>query len=204
MKLPHFQIVITFFCFAMAIGCNSDDKAREAATAEALEEIKTPPAENPTAPIIGQQTPQPRPKTAGTMHLNVTGGSAAKGSEVCVAVTAKDFKSIVSVQYSLKWDPKVLKFKQLKNFGLPQLNAENFGRHILDKGQLTHSWYDANVKGISKGDGETLYEICFEAIGSAGSKSAVQIVDAPTSIEIANVNSEFYTLDATPGMVLVK
>jgi hypothetical protein len=121
-----------------------------------------------------------------------------------VTVSAKNFKSIVSVQYSIKWDPKVLKFKALQGFGLPQLNAENFGKHILEQGLLTHSWFDANVKGISKGDGETLYEICFEAIGAAGSKSPVQIINTPTSIEIANVNSEFLTLDATPGMVLVK
>lgn len=204
MKLPHFQLVIAIFCFAMATSCNHDDQAREAATAEAMEASKTTPAENPTAPTNAEQPAQARPKTAGTMNMVISGGNASKGAETCVAVTAKNFKSIVSVQYSLKWDPKVLKFKDLKNFGLPQLSVENFGRHILDKGQLTHSWYDANVKGITKGDGETLYEICFEAIGAPGSKSAVQIVDAPTTIEIANVNSEFYTLDATPGTVLVK
>jgi hypothetical protein len=204
MKLPHLQIVIAIFCFAMAVGCNHDDKAREAAAAEALEAAKTPPVEQPTAPISTEQQPQARPKTAGTMRLMVESGSATKGSAVCVAIKAKDFKSIVSMQYSLKWDPKVLKCKDVKNFGLPQLSIENFGRHILDQGLLTYSWFDANVKGISKGDGETLYELCFESVGQPGSKSAVQIVDVPTIIEIANVNSEFYTLDATPGTVLVK
>lgn len=178
-----------------------DDKAREAATAQALEASKTPTAEPAPTPTEPQDT---RPKTGGTMNLIVSGKSAPKGSEACVAVSAKNFKSIVSVQYSIKWDPKVLKFKALQGFGLPALSAENFGRHVLDKGLLTHSWFDANVKGISKGDGETLYEICFEAVGAAGSKSAVQIVNAPTTIEIANVNSEFLTLDATPGTVLVK
>ena len=204
MKLPHFQLIAAFFCFAMALGCSHDDKAREAATEEALEETKTPPAEQPPAPNAATQPQQARPKTAGTMNLTVGSGSAAKGSEICVTVTAKNFKAIVSTKYSLKWDPKVLKFKTLSNFGLPQLSGDNFGRHILEKGQLTYSWYDANVKGITKGDGETLYDICFEAVGQPGSKSAVQIVDAPTTIEIANVNSEFYTLDATPGTVLVK
>lgn len=201
MKVPHFQIVVAVFCSAMLMGCGSDDKAREAATASAMEAIKTtPPAEQ-------QMPPQPedtRPKTGGTMPMTIGSTSVSKGSEACVAVSAKNFKSIVSVQYSIQWDPKVLKFKDLRGFGLPALGPENFGRHILDKGQLTHSWFDANVKGISKGDGETLYEICFETVGSAGSKSAVQIVNTPTTIEIANVNSEFFTLDSTPGMVLVK
>lgn len=204
MKFPHLQIVVAILSFAIIAGCSNDDKAREAATAEAMQEIKTPPAQPENAPNPAMTQPKAQQKSAGTMHLTLEGGSAVKGSEACVAIKAKDFKSIVSMQYSMKWDPKVLKFKEIKNIGLPQLSIENFGRHILDKGQLTYSWYDVNVKGITKGDGETLYEICFEAIGQPGSKSAVQIVDAPTVIEIANVNSEFYTLDATPGTVLVK
>ncbi len=200
MKIPRFQLIIAFFCFAMLASCG-DDKAREAATAQALEATKTSPAEPTPAPTEPQDT---RPKTGGTMYLTVSGKSAPKGTDACVAVSARNFKAIVSMQYSIKWDPKVLKFKGLQGFNLPQLSAENFGKHLLDKGLLTHSWFDANVKGISKGDGDTLYEICFEAIGAAGSKSAVQIISAPTTIEIANVNSEFLTLDATPGTVLVK
>ncbi len=222
MKIPHFQIVIAAFCFATTIAaCGNDDPAREAATTEALEATQsqqpieqtatTTPPDQQTQP---EQQPQLAPttpmakaeraKTAGTLKLNVGGGSVTKGGETCVAVSAKNFKSVVSMQYSIKWDPKVLKFKDLKGFSLPGLNLESFGKHILNKGLMTHSWYDATIKGINKGDGETLYEICFEAVGDTGSKSAIQIVDAPTVIEIANANSEFFSLDATPGTVLVK
>ncbi|MCC6723481.1 MAG: hypothetical protein IT258_03155 [Saprospiraceae bacterium] len=227
MKIPHFQRVIAIFCFATLIAaCGNDDPAREAATQQAVAETTqatttTDPAAAPTDAQAAQaqqqaqeqqqqqQNPatnpkQARPKTAGTLNLGISGGSAAKGEVTCVAVTAKNFKSVVSMQYTLKWDPKVLRFKEVKGFTLPGLNTDSFGKHILDKGLMTHSWYDANVKGINKGDGETLYEICFEAIGTAGSKSAIQIVDAPTIIELANANSEFFTLDATPGTVLVK
>ncbi len=223
MKIPHFQGVITIFCFAIFLAaCGNDDPAREAATEKALETTgqleqpnqqqspTTDPA-NPQTPPDQQPQPTPsanpketRPKTAGTINLGITGGTAEKGKQSCVAITAKNFKAVVSMQYTIKWDPKVLKFKEVKGFTLPGLNADSFGKHILDKGLLTHSWYDANIKGITKGDGETLYEICYEAIGSEGSKSAIQIVDAPTIIEIANANSEFFTLDATAGMVLVK
>lgn len=209
MKSIQIQVVTAIFCFATIVACNHDDKAREEATTEALQSINTPPqpptaSETVTPPSESSMPKDTRAKTAGTMNLTISGGSASKGSDVCVAVKAKNFKSIVSMQYSLKWDPKVLKFKELKGFNLPQLGVENFGRHILDKGQLTYSWYDANVKGITRADGDNLYEICFEAIGEPGNKSAVQIVDTPTIIEIANVNSEFYTLDAIPGTVLVK
>ncbi|MBK8564081.1 MAG: hypothetical protein IPN76_12275 [Saprospiraceae bacterium] len=223
MKFPRFQFIITAFCIAILVAaCGNDDPAREAATQQALEttgEVEQPaqPAQeidpvNPQTPPNQQPQQAPttpmakaeRAKTAGTINLGVTGGTTEKGKQTCVAITAKNFKAVVSMQYTLKWDPKVLKFKEVKGFTLPGLNADSFGKHILDKGLMTHSWYDANIKGITKGDGETLYEICYEAVGSAGSKSAIQIIDAPTIIEIANANSEFFTLDATPGTVLVK
>jgi hypothetical protein len=222
MKFPRFQLIIPGFCFAILFAaCGNDDPAREAATQQALEttgavEQSAQPQQgtdpvNPQTPPGQQPQPTPsanpkdaRPKTAGTISLGVTGGTTEKGKQTCVAITAKNFKAVVSMQYTLKWDPKVLKFKEVRDFSLPGLNADSFGKHILDKGLMTHSWYDANIKGITKGDGETLYEICYEAVGTAGSKSAVQIVDAPTIIEIANANSEFFTLDATPGTVLVK
>ncbi|MCU0346759.1 MAG: hypothetical protein MUC59_07435 [Saprospiraceae bacterium] len=205
MKYPHFQAVILFFSFAMLVAaCGNDDPAREAAAAKALEAAKAQQAtEQPTPPPAADPKNE-RPKTGGTLNLAVTGGDAQKGKEACVAITARSFKSIVSMQYSLKWDANVLKFKQLKGFGLPGLSADNFGTQATGKGVLTHSWFDASVKGVNKADGETLYEICFEATGAAGSKSAVQIVDSPIIIEIANSNSEFLSLDATPGTVLVK
>jgi|GEM_PF-525758 len=203
MKVPHFQLITFLFCCAIFAACNHDDKAREAATEQALESINNqPPAQQ--QPATAPPTERPQAKSAGPMKLGIQGGSAAKGSEVCVAVTANSFKAILSMQYTLRWDPKVLKFKELKGFNLPQLTQDNFGRHILDKGLLTYSWYDANLKGVTKADGETLYQLCFEAIGEPGSKSPVQIVDSPTVFEVTNTNSEFFSLDATPGTVLVK
>lgn len=204
MKIPYSQLIALLFCSTILFSCNHDDQAREAAKEQALESTKTPPAQQPSqAPAAQSEKPAPA-KSAGVMKLGIKGSSATKGSDVCVAITADNFNAIVSMQYTLKWDPKILKFKELKGFGLPQLSSENFGKQGTGNGLLTYSWYDANVKGITKGNGDVLYELCFEAVGPTGSKSPVQIVDAPTVIEIANVNSEFYSLETMPGMVLVK
>lgn len=202
MKIPYSQLITFVFCTALLFSCNHDDQAREAAEAQALEATKTPaPAQQMPNPATDKPAPA---KSAGAMKLGIQGGSTSKGSEVCVAITADNFNAIVSMQYTLKWDPKVLKLKGVKGFGLPHLSNENFGKQVTDKGLLTYSWYDPNVKGVSKANGDTLYELCFEAIGASGSKSPVQIVNEPTVIEIANVNSEFYSLETTPGMVLVQ
>lgn len=198
MKSAVIQVVT--FCFTMfilATGC-ADDKAREAAVQQAKESS----AAESAAPA---QTQEAQPQTVGTLHLSVPDKAAAKSSETCVSVTARDFNGIVSMQYSMKWDKEVLKFRRVDGFNLPGLGANNFGTQLADKeGILTYSWFDANIKGISRPDGAELYTVCFEVIGEAGSKSTIQFTDVPTVKEISNSSSQFLALDGTPGTVEVK
>ncbi|MBI5915182.1 MAG: hypothetical protein HY842_07375 [Bacteroidetes bacterium] len=198
MKIPHFQIVAAIFTLTLLTSCG-DDKAREAAAAQALQTATEKTAE----PIVSQQS-QAAQKTVGTLNLAIGNQAAAKGKETCVAVTARNFNAVVSMQYSLKWDAKVLKFKGLQGFNLPGLSANSFGTQATSDGILTHSWFDANVKGISRPDDTKLYEICFETVGKAGSKSAVEFSNTPVIFEISNANSQFLALDGQPGTVEVK
>ena len=169
-----------------------DDPAREAARQAALEAPAPPP-------------PSPeRPATVGTLTLNATSYSVSKGNEVCIPVLAQDFNEIVSMQYTMTWDPKVLKYKELRSFGLPGLSGSNFGAQATGKGILTFSWYDANVKGISYENGHKLYDVCFDAIGEAGSKAKFEFADAPVIIEITNSASQFLDLSGGAATVEVK
>ncbi len=188
--------IATLLIALSVLGCQND-KAREQATNQALENTSTPPANSETASPA-------TPATVGKLPLSISSKTAAKGGETCVSVTAKNFNQIVSMQYSMKWDKNVLKFKGLKGFSLPGLGPENFGKNQAADGILTYSWYDANVQGISRPDNSNLYEICFEVVGAAGSKSTVEFANAPTIIEIANVNSEFLDLAGQSGTVEVQ
>ncbi len=199
MKSPVIQIVIlTFSMFFIATGC-SDDKAREAAVEQAQQAANTP------APAQPAQKTASEPATVGTLNLDIPSKTATKNSETCVVVTARNFNSIVSMQYSMKWDKNVLTFKRVQGFNLPGLSANNFGTQLVEKeGILTHSWFDANVRGISRPDGANLYEVCFDVIGEAGSKTTIQFTDVPTVKEISNSNSQFLNLASAGGVVEVK
>ncbi|MEZ4935192.1 MAG: hypothetical protein R2788_24040 [Saprospiraceae bacterium] len=59
--------------------------------------------------------------------MQITSAKASKGSETCVSVKVSQFNDIVSMQYTMKWDPAILTFKEVKNFGLPGLEEANFG-----------------------------------------------------------------------------
>jgi hypothetical protein len=204
MNLPFLQF---FFKILFVIGislffvqCASDDPAREAAQQAALEKANqpaaTPPAEPERKPV--------RPPTTGSMTLQATGGKVDKGDEICVAVTAQDFKQIMSMQYTMKWDPKVLEFVNVKNFGLPGLSGNNFGGTQAKEGLLTFSWFDQNVQGISEDGGHKIYDVCFRAVGKSGSQTQFQFVDAPVIFEITNSASLFLDLNGIPGVVKVQ
>ena len=201
MNLPFIQF---FFKALFIVGLSvffvqcEDDPAREAAEKSALETAAKPaPAETPPS------TKAVRPPTTGSITLQANGGSVKKGEEICVSVTAQDFKKIMSMQYTMKWDPEVLEFVTVKNFGLPGLSGNNFGGVQAKKGLLTYSWYDANVQGISQNNGHKLYDVCFRAKGKAGSQCKFQFVDAPVIFEITNSASLFLELKGIPGVVKI-
>ncbi len=139
-----------------------------------------------------------------TLTLTASEVEAAKGETACVEVKAKDFNQILSMQYSMNWDANVLKFKEVRSFGLEGMSIQSFGAHLASKGTLTFSWYDPSLRGFSKPEGHKLYELCFEVVGKPGSKSKFEFSGKPTTIEIANSASQFLELRSVSGLVTVK
>ncbi len=139
-----------------------------------------------------------------TITLSIADTSIVKGGEACVAVTAKGFRQILTMQYSMAWDPGVLKLKGVRDFGLAGMDNRNFGFHISDKGVLTFSWYDHALLGVTKDNGFRLYQMCFDAIGDAGSETTIEITSKPTVIEIANASSVFLDLRTETGKVKIE
>ncbi|HFA51950.1 MAG TPA: hypothetical protein ENJ95_23280 [Bacteroidetes bacterium] len=138
-----------------------------------------------------------------TLTLSISDALAKKGEEVCVSVTAKNFDHILTMQYTVQWDAKVLKLKEIKDFGLEGMDKRNFGMHLLDKGMLTFSWYDHQLKGITKDDGTELYKMCFEAIGETGSETSIAVSSKPTVVEISNAAGLFLDLRSENGEVAI-
>ncbi len=129
---------------------------------------------------------------------------AAKDETVCVEVKTKDFEQILSMQYSMNWNPNLLKFKEVRSYGLEGMSIQSFGAHLAQKGILTFSWYDPALRGFSKPDGTRLYEVCFEAVGAPGSKSKFEFSGKPTAVEIANSSSVFLELKTKSGEVKIE
>ena len=120
------------------------------------------------------------------LTLKIADKTVAKEETFCLPVNASDFNKIVSIQYSVNWDPNILSFQGIKDFNLTALSIDNFGRNRTENGILTTSWFDPQVKGISIPNNTSIYSVCFKAVGDSGTKSQVLITSEPTVIEISN------------------
>lgn len=137
--------------------------------------------------------------------LNLAGSveTTSPNQEVCVKITAQGFKNIVTAQWSHKWDPAVLQFKEIRNFNLPQASGGdlNFATNRISEGILTFSWNTTDfANGTTLNDNSVLYEICFTAIGQNGKFSLVEFSNSPRAIEISDLNG-IITPNLTSGRV---
>ena len=154
--------------------------------------------------IFDNSKSTPTTDDSSVLTLSVTNKSATKGEAVCLDVVSSDFNQIVSMQYTMQWDKKVLKYKGVQNFNVPAMSPANFGPRTASEGKLTFSWYDPNVRGITLSPGTSLYQVCFDVIGESGSKAFFQFTDYPTITEIMQTDGTFLDLNWTSGKVMVK
>ncbi|MCB0522747.1 MAG: hypothetical protein H6577_15020 [Lewinellaceae bacterium] len=138
------------------------------------------------------------------LTLTASDIKAPKNSEACVSVTARDFQNILSMQYTMQWDPKVLKFKAVQNYGLPGMKDNNFSDHLANEGKLTFSWYDPRLVGLTQPEGVKLYDVCFDIVGKPGTASKFEFTGIPTVIEIADARGTFLDLRTEGGAITVE
>ena len=136
--------------------------------------------------------------------LSVSSKTVTPGATTCLDITARDFDNIIAAQYSMKWDPEVLKFKKVANYGMPNLGVNNFGTQRSDEGLLTFLWYDPNVQGVRVPNNAVIYQVCFDVVGESGDKTYFRFVDKPTSIEVGDASGTVIPLNALSGTVRVK
>lgn len=123
---------------------------------------------------------------------------------VCVGVYGRSFDQILSMQYTVAWNPHVLQFKEIKGFSLPGLNINNFGLNKTKEGFFTFSWYDPQLRGVTKADGEQLYEVCFQVNASSGTKAQLQFTSNPTTIEVSMGRGVLIELKTEGGKIEVR
>jgi hypothetical protein len=114
-----------------------------------------------------------------------------------VDVKVNGFADILSLQFSMTWDPTVLEFIEIKDFDLPTTGGDlNFGTTNTFAGILSFAWIDPDLQGVDKSDNTAIFKVSFSAVGQPGDTTTVAIANAPAVIEAVNFQGEMtYTLD---------
>lgn len=156
-------------------------------------------------PIIGT-VPATKKEVSkeGGFTLVPTDASASSGGVACVDITTKSFKDIMSMQYTMQWDPKVATFKGVKDINLPHLGKNNYGMHILDQGLMTFVWIENSLQGVTLTDNTSIYKMCFELKGEKGASSFFKITDKPTRIEALNGKEDLVKLSSTESTITIQ
>ncbi|MEM6318418.1 MAG: MopE-related protein [Bacteroidota bacterium] len=117
-----------------------------------------------------------------TFSLSTT--TADCSEQVCMDVSATNFKDILSYQYSINWDASVLGTASVQNFNMPNLDATNF--NAATPGVLRVGWDDAFITGVTLPDNQVLYQLCFDNIQAPITDLPFTFSGNPTSVEVVN------------------
>jgi len=144
--------------------------------------------------------------------FRLTIGSAsgvAQGQQVCLNVTTENFTNIVGMQFSMQYNPAMLQFTSVSNFGLPGMSAVGSfglplagGAGITPPGTITLTWTDPDQGGETLANGATLFTLCFNALASTGSTQVV-FSGTPSTIEVINTGLQNVPFNSMPGTVSI-
>ena len=158
------------------------------------------PSANPGTYQIGNGS-DPCALFGGDFGLYVVGDSAATGEQICVDINACNFNDLVSITYTLEFDPTVLQFDSLAFVNQPQLGAGNFNFNLVNTGRITHLWVDSMGTGVTYSSPEPLYSLCFTAIGPGGSVDTVRLSGDLTDLLASDTSLVEMPFPNEPGLI---
>lgn len=129
------------------------------------------------------------------------------GNNICVPITVENF-DIFSAQFSVEWDETVLLYNGLQNIN-PILSAffspgASLNENETPNGRLGVIIVDnLTANAISIPDGETLFEICFTAIGQLGDCSGIGITNFPTGVSLEDAQGANLAISVDTGEVCI-
>lgn len=108
--------------------------------------------------------------SAGLQLFTDCGGALNYGDEICVKVMANGLKDLSHLEYLMRWNPGILKYKSVKSFNttIPAFGKTHFNETNTDNGILALAYQRPGPQLFTVPNGAVLYEVCFEVIGLGG------------------------------------
>lgn len=111
--------------------------------------------------------------------------TAEIGGKAYVKIKVKGFNNLVGMQYSLNWNPAVLKYDTVSSFNVPGISTDMIGADpdTLATGKIGLLWTSFQPNGNKLADGSSMLTFVFDVVGSKGQSTLVHIGDSPVFAE---------------------
>src|SRR4030095_2249413 len=96
-----------------------------------------------------------------------------------------DFSQLISVSFTVSWDPTVLDFRSIKNLNtsVNGLSLSSFNTvTLIDQGKFTLVWLEPGSNQVTIPDGSLFFTVEFEVVGAPCQGTDVAITGDPTEI----------------------
>lgn len=125
------------------------------------------------------------------------------GNQITVPVRVNNFTDLISMQGTVHFDPAVVSFNTVEQFGLPGMGAGSFGTTQAASGNVTFSWFDSDISGETVANASIVFALKMTLIGSPGDSTYIWFDNIPTLIEF--VDDGFNTLPylTDSGLVII-
>jgi len=125
------------------------------------------------------------------------------GEHACIPVLVDQFDGIYAVQFSIGWDPTLIRLDSIQTADLPQVSPTASFGYFPGQGKLSFSWISPELTtGTTLAAGTTLFNLCFSAVGPSGI-STLTFENAPTLVEFINNENEEIPLVSQGGFIVV-
>ena len=115
--------------------------------------------------------------------------TAEPDGQLAVDVQVANFESIVSAQFSIKWDVAVLQYDTVSNLSLPMLHPnQHFGTTNASQGVVVFAWLDETLVGVTKEDNSSIFTLNFTVIGEDEDLTSIWLDSFPAAIEFVDTS----------------
>ncbi len=141
------------------------------------------------------------------VELIATNTIGVAGQEVQLDIIVNNFNDIIACQASVNWDASLIKFKEVGQFGIKDLELNDFGTTNKDAGHVRWVWTPDDATAVSVEDGTVLFTVTFEVIAENEASATISFTDItsepPFPIEFANSAYNILAVNTTEGVVTI-
>ncbi len=139
----------------------------------------------------GPVDPCPNPTCSDPNSLILAGTviNSEKNKTVCIPISVKNFRMMQSGQGSIKWDPTLLQYTEVKtpaSGGIPGFSG-GFNANNAANGEFKYLWANDNpAVPLTLADNTVIMELCFKVLGNTGQIGCILIGQGTLATEWEN------------------